>query len=302
MDTATLLKFKPVTLDAVKEIAPLLRCSNSRTCDYTLAGLLMWADYFKYEYAVFDETLFVMGVAENDVTRRAFSAPIGRMPMSRALRMIKEYCDERGWQLMFSAVPEDRLPDFYSLGACRIVELEGWADYLYRASDLATLSGNKYSKKRNHVNRFASEHPQYTFVPLDRSNIDAVYRFYRNQELPVDANIATAEEERRQVFRILERYDDLPFEGAVLSAPDTGIVAFAIGEVVGDTLYVHIEKMNHEVNGAGETINKLFAAEMMEKHGVIYVNREEDVNDEGLRKAKMSYHPEMLLKKYNLIF
>ncbi len=75
-----------------------------------------------------------------------------------------------------------------------------------------------------------------------------------------------------------------------------------LGEVVGDTLYVHVEKMNHDVAGAGETINKLFAENMVSRYaGLRYINREEDMNDEGLRFAKESYHPVAILDKCNVL-
>ncbi|MFG6380577.1 MAG: phosphatidylglycerol lysyltransferase domain-containing protein [Muribaculum sp.] len=302
MDTITLLKFRPVTVDAVSDILPLLHYAASRTCDYTLAGILMWADYFNYEYAIVCDTLFIRGVAENDKSQPAFSMPIGRLPLRKSLAMIRDYCAAEGIRPMFSAVPEDRLPDFYCLGACRIEELTDWADYLYDAGQLAALAGNKYSKKRNHVNRFIGEHPGYSFEPITDRNIDAVKAFYASDVFVGDDRSGTAGEERRQVFGVLDNYDRLPFEGAVLSTPEEGIVAFTVGEVIGDTLFVHIEKMNHTVNGAGETINKLFASAMASRYGVTYINREEDVGDEGLRKAKQSYHPVMMLKKYNLSF
>lgn len=300
MNTVATIQFKPVTLDSIPEIKSILELSRSRTCDYTIAGLLMWAEYFHYEYAVIDDTLFVKGVTENDVTRVAFSTPIGKMPPEEAIGLVLDYCRRNNLQVIFSAVPEDRLTDFYSLGACKIEELPDWSDYLYLAEDLATLQGNKYSKKRNHVNRFMAEHPNYELTELSPANMEDVKHFYRSIHLNHDDKDLTAEIERRQVFRVLDDYDRLPFDGVVLSVQDIGIVAFAIGEVIGDTLYVHIEKMLHSVNGAGETINKLFAARMKEKYGVEYVNREEDVGDEGLRKAKLSYHPVALLKKYNL--
>ena len=302
MNTVTLLKFRPATVDAVSEILPLLHYSESRTCDYTLAGILMWTDYFKYEYAILRDTLFIRGVAENDKSQTAFSMPIGRLPLRKSLAMICDYCTAKGTRPLFSAVPEDRLPDFYCLGACHIEELTDWADYLYDAGQLATLSGNKYSKKRNHVNRFVSEHPCFSFEPVSLRNIEAVKEFYASDAFAGEDRSGTAGEERRQVFGVLDEYGRLPFEGAVLSTPEDGIVAFTIGEVIGDTLFVHIEKMNHAVKGAGETINKLFAAAMTDRYGITYINREEDVGDEGLRKAKQSYHPVMLLKKYNLSF
>lgn len=300
MNTITTIQFKPVTIESVDEIKRFLSMSRSRTCDYTVAGILMWAEYFHYEYAVVNDTLFIKGVAENDLGTPAFSAPIGEMALEESINMIVDYCREHNLPVMFSAVPEDRLADFHSLGACQIEELVDWSDYLYMADDLASLQGNKYSKKRNHVNKFASEHPGYEFRELSHDNIDEVKKFYRGLHLEHDDKDVTAEIERQQVFNVLDNYERLPFEGAVLTTPESGIVAFAIGEVIGDTLYVHIEKMLHEINGAGETINKLFAAAMRDKYGVIYVNREEDVGDEGLRKAKMSYHPAALLKKYNL--
>lgn len=102
---------------------------------------------------------------------------------------------------------------------------------------------------------------------------------------------------------VLNNLDRYPFEGAVLSTPTDGIVAFTIGEVLNDTLHVHIEKMNHEIPGAGETINKLFAEMMLSRHPeIIYINRQEDVGDPSLRYAKESYHPITLLNKYNVTF
>lgn len=300
MDTITAIRFRPVTVEAIPEIAPLLEYSESRTCDYTVAGLLMWAEYFNYEYAVVDGTLFIKGVDENDLATPAFSMPIGMMPLPEALRLVAGYCRRHGLPLRFSAVPEDRLADFYSLGACRIEELTDWTDYLYDAEALATLQGNRYSKKRNHVNRFMTENPRYTYRRITPDMISEVTRFYSQLSSPKDLTEPTAAEERRQVFKMLEQYPRLPFTGAVLSTPADGIVAFTIGEIIGDTLYVHIEKMSHSVNGAGETINRMFADDMLHARGIAYINREEDVGDEGLRKAKMSYHPVMLLKKYDL--
>ncbi|WP_295729231.1 phosphatidylglycerol lysyltransferase domain-containing protein [uncultured Muribaculum sp.] len=303
LTTATVihrLRFRPLDYDSIPAIAPLLARSRSRTCDYTLAGLLMWARYFDYRYAVCRGTLFIKGVKENDRSVPAFSLPIGEMPLDDSIAMLRAYCREEGVPTVLSAVPEDRLGELRALGADRIEELVDWADYLYNARDLATLSGSAYSKKRNHVNRFASDHPEAALVELTPALVPDVKRFL--DSLPVDREHATAMVERREVERLLDRWGSLPMDGAVLMTPDTGITAFAIGEVMADTLYVHVEKMLHDVNGAGETINKGFAAMMLDRYGVTFVNREEDAGDEGLRRAKESYHPLMMLRKYNVEF
>ena len=110
-----------------------------------------------------------------------------------------------------------------------------------------------------------------------------------------------AEYERKQCANILRHYSLYPFEGAVLRGNGGKVVAFTVAEIIGDTLIVHIEKMNHDVSGAGESINKLFAAEMLMRYpGLKYINREDDAGDPGLRKAKQSYHPVAMLRKFNV--
>ncbi len=294
------LRFHKMDYNAVATISPLLARSHSRTCDYTIAGMIMWAHYFNYEYAIVDNTLFVKGVEENDRTTPAFSIPIGEMPLSDAAALLKEYCMAENIPLVFSTVPEDRVEELRQLGECRIEELTDWADYLYNARDLATLSGNRYSKKRNHVNRFPRDPPGASLVDLTPDMVPRIKTFL--DTLPPDEEHVTAQIERNEVMRLLDHWDSLPMDGAALMTPDRGIVAFAIGEVIADTLYVHIEKMLHDINGAGETINKEFAAMMLDRYGVTFINREEDAGDEGLRRAKESYHPLMMLRKYNVAF
>ena len=80
------------------------------------------------------------------------------------------------------------------------------------------------------------------------------------------------------------------------------IAAFCIGEAMGDTLIVHIEKAKREYKGAFQMINCLFAKTELEKCGVQFINREDDVGDEGLRQAKQSYFPEYMLKKFRLSY
>ena len=295
------LKFVPLTINAIPSLRPYMEAATSRTCDYSIGGLVMWAGYFDYSYAIYRDTLFIKGVTEDDITRPAFSFPVGALPVEESVRLLKEYCRaNEGLPLVFSAVPEEAVETLRRLGAVNVTELEDWGDYLYRASDLATLSGKKLGKKRNHVNRFMIEHPDYVFEPLNADNLQVVKDFYRASHLD-DSKPALADIEREQVFEVLDNLDRYPFEGAVLSTPDLGVVAFTLGEVIGDTLYTHIEKMDHTVNGAGETINKLFAGMMTARYPFLdYINREEDTGDPGLRHAKESYHPAMILRKYNV--
>ncbi|MCM1164264.1 MAG: phosphatidylglycerol lysyltransferase domain-containing protein [Muribaculaceae bacterium] len=295
------LHFKPLSLDDIPLISMYLHSCPTRTCDFTIGGLLMWAGYFDYSYAIVDHTLFIKGVTEDDVTRPAFSLPVGQMELPEAIDLLRAYCRSHdAMPLTFSAVPELQTETLRSLGATEVTELTDWADYLYDAQALATLTGKKLSKKRNHVNRFAADNPGYRFEPINSQNLQAVRDFYTNTHLPL-SKPALADVEREQVIKVIDNLERYPFEGAVLSTPSEGIVAFTLGETIGDTLYVHIEKMNHEIAGAGESINKLFAEMMLAVHPQIrYINREEDTGDPGLRYAKESYHPAMMLRKFNV--
>ena len=296
------LKFKPMTIADIPVIKPYLDQAFGRTCDFTVGGMFMWIEYFAYTYCIVNNTLFVKGVTEDDVTRPAFSIPMGKMSLEESVKLLREYCRQEGYDLIFSAVPEVYVAPLKALGAATVDKLEDWSDYLYEAASLASLSGKKLNKKRNHVNRFEAEHPGYRFEPLTADHLPAVKEFFNATHLPL-SKPAIADVEREQVMHVLNNLEAYGFEGAVLSTPENGIVAFTLGEVKGDTLYTHIEKMNHEVNGAGETVNKLFAVMMTERHPeVMYINREEDVGDPGLRHAKESYRPVELLGKYNVAF
>ena len=298
----SVLKFRPLTLADIETLRPMFEQTCCRTCDFTVGGTFMWTDYFDYTFCILNDTLFIKGVTEDDVTRPAFSIPVGKMGLEESVNILLEHCRRECCELIFSAWPEMYVAPLKALGATKVDRLEDWSDYLYDAQALATLSGKKLNKKRNHVNRFEADNPGYTFEPMTAAMIPDVRKFFEATHLPL-SKPALAIFEREQVMRVLDNFEAFGFEGAVLSTPTDGIVAFTLGEVKGDTLYTHIEKMNHEINGAGETVNKRFAMMMTERHPEVrYINREDDSGDPGLRYAKESYHPLEMLDKYNVVF
>ncbi|MDE6097477.1 MAG: phosphatidylglycerol lysyltransferase domain-containing protein [Muribaculaceae bacterium] len=295
------LDFRIITLADLPLINQLLQHSSTRTCDYTIGGIYMWIDCFGYEYCVYDDTLFIKGFSENRPGETAFSLPIGKLPLQESIDMLREYCREADIPLVLSAIPEDRIDAVAAVTGGEPELLDGWSDYIYEATALASLSGKSLSKKRNHVNRFMTDNPAYEFEPLTPELLPEVEIFFAGRPLAEKIDTSMALYEQHECRRILAHYSCFPFEGAVLRGQSGEIVAFTIGEIIGDTLYVHIEKMNHDVPGAGETINRLFAAEMLHRHSQIrYINREEDMGEPGLRYAKESYRPVMLINKYNV--
>lgn len=298
------LQFAPMSINDMDTVRRILTAHTpaSRTCDFSVGGLFMWIDYFRYEMAVSHGTLFISGLNEKDLSTQAFSMPVGTLPLVNALALLRRYCRENNIPCVLSAVPASDLERIRLAAPILDIEpLDDWSDYLYDMSSMSNFSGKKMSKKRNHVNRFMADHPDYSFTTLDDSNIDAVRNFFAAQELDTDKSVS-ADYERLQVLEVLRHPALFGFEGAVLSTPTDGVVAFTMGEVLGDTLYVHIEKMDHNIAGAGETVCQLYARMMSDRYGesLRFINREEDTGDEGLRRAKMSYHPVEILRKYNV--
>ncbi|MDE6291397.1 MAG: phosphatidylglycerol lysyltransferase domain-containing protein [Muribaculaceae bacterium] len=295
------LKFKPITHADMETIFRYLQMEPGRTTDFSYAGILMWVDYFKYEFAISDDTLFIKGVVENDTDTPAFSLPIGKLPLKESLERIRKYCNGHNIPPVLSAVPEYALEELDKAGISSVNPLEDWGDYLYDAKMLSTLTGKKMSKKRNHVNKFESLYPGSRLEPLDASNIDRAIDFMTTIDEEGD-DVPMAVEERRMTRKLLEliKEGDIRLEGAILMIGDE-VAAFTIGDVKNDTLFVHVEKASRAFEGSYEKINKEFAALMCGRHPeILYINREDDSGDEGLRKAKQSYHPVEILKKYNI--
>lgn len=302
--TDTILSFQPVGLEDISIIKSYLSHAATRSCDFSVGGILIWKDLFKYEYCVCEDTLFIKSLCEDRSGRQAFLVPVGSLPLYRSIELLKEYCTRCKIPMILTAVPEDLLDEILLFAPLKIKELEGWADYIYDAQALATLSGKHYNKKRNHVNRFIADNPDYTLESISSDNLKEIQDFFSTLGIEsIKADEDMADFEWNCCAETLKNYKLYGFEGACLRNNDGKIVAFTIGEVSGDTLILHIEKMEHLVAGAGEAINKLFAERMTLLNPAIrYINREDDAGDPGLRYAKQSYHPSFMLKKFNIEF
>ncbi len=297
------LHFKPVTVDDMDIIFQYLKTDEGRTTDFSYGGILMWVSLYDYQYAIINDTLFIRGHVENDFSQYAFSLPLGKMDLALSVAVLRKYCELNDLRLIFSAVPEYALDEFRALNPQKIEMIEDMSDYLYSAEKLSTLSGKKYNKKRNHVNQFLAAYPEWTLIPVTPRNAAECLAFMDSIDREGD-NTPMAVIERRLNREVLTQIMNgtTQYIGAILYGGDE-MLGFTIGDIKGDTLYVHIEKALREAPGAFEMINKSFAAQVCESHPEIeYINREDDAGDMGLRLAKQSYHPVDILSKYNVIF
>ena len=169
-------------------------------------------------------------------------------------------------------------------------------DYVYKREKLAELKGKKLHGKRNHINKFIEEHPDFVYKKLDSSMYGeciAVYDEWKEEKGLSEKEFAN---ERRSVVLALENMDKLNLTGGAILL-DGKIKAFTIGERLTENMQlIHIEKADAEINGLFPMINKMYV--LNECKDVEYINREEDMGIEGMRKAKRSYFPDYMVKKY----
>lgn len=289
------LDFKQITLSDVGALRPYLR-AQYRSCDYSVLGVFMWADRFGYEYKTEDGVLFMRERSRHG-GEYDYLLPTGEGSLCDRVRALREAV---GAGLTMSLVPEDALGELRQEFSFTAVEEPDIADYMYKAEDLAYLAGKKYSKKRNLIHQFEKLYPDYTLEPITNENAHRIAECCAHDwsdaglsELAIYENDHTRE--------VLEDFAAYGCTGYALHVGGE-IAAFCIGEVMGDTLIVHIEKGKREYKGAFQMINCLFAKMELERCGIQYINREDDVGDEGLRRAKQSYFPEYMLKKFRLEF
>ena len=297
-----MLNFKPVTIEAVEELLQFAKPEFTRSCDYTPGNLIMWARFMDYRYAIAHDTLFISCKSQGDLKSEAFLPPTGKMKLSDSVALLQAHCDENGQKLRFTAVPVEFIGEMKNiLPNFECEELENWSDYVYDIQKLATLQGKALNKKRNRYNKFITEQPHYTYNRCTKDDINEVVKFL--------AGNRECQNQRSDNMRCYEHWQCMATVRNLLKYKQPAgvlringsIIAFTLGEVFGDTLFVHIEKANHEIAGASEAINRMFVNDILTEHPeLVYANREEDLGDPGLRQVKRAYNPVMMIQRYEM--
>lgn len=298
-----MLTFRAVTMDDKAWIEPLLALEPTQACEYHFSTIYLWGEPFQKKIARCADRLVMRLFEGADV---CYLYPAGGGALTPVLEEMEADAKANGAPLRMICVPrefrerlEEALP-----GRFRFEEDRKAWDYIYAVDKLADLKGKKLHAKRNHINRFNDNWPDWMFEPLTPANIpeclamDEEWFARRQDELE--------QEEKRQlgyendaVRNALEQFDALGLEGGLIRA-EGKVLAFAIGDRLSEDCYdVHFEKAFDDIQGAYSTINREFARYVRGRHPEIkWINREDDVGLEGLRKAKLSYYPDTLIEKF----
>ena len=291
-----MIDFKRITIEDKLEYGKHLNDGRERGCEFSFANLFLWGR----QSVAFAHNHAVLFSQYNQRTMYPF--PVGDDNVKTVLDSIISDANERGipcritgvrpWQ---KEIIETLYPDKFRFHCDR-----GSFDYVYNIDDLAELKGQKYQSKRNHCNRFYEAHPDYKTETINDSNIDKVVAMSEKWfEEKLSANPdSDFHMERKALEKAFANYKELGMESLVLMEGDE-VLAFTMANRMSPTTFdVNFEKAVAGVQGAYAVINREFALYLREKYpDVKYLDREEDMGIEGLRKAKESYYPDHLIDK-----
>lgn len=294
------MNFKILTLEDIDKLRPYFVNNQCRICDCTIGGTFIWRDFFRTEYAIADKVLYLKATyLTGDV---AFASPRGEpCPEKPAYDTIIDYCHSNGLTPRLCAVSANRLEKVRAIYPdAKVTTERAWSDYLYMADDIKNLAGRKYSGQRNHINRFLREREDWRFEKIDANNLTQTREFFEFYAQQHDKDYPALKECNMKALEVLDNLERYGLFGGILLV-EGSVVGGAIGEIVGDTLFVHIEKANTDFKGSYPMLVNQFAKTFAQGE-VTRINREEDDGVEGLRISKMSYHPCTLLDKYVVEF
>lgn len=292
------MDFKDITLEDKQWIGSLYKSCQYRACEYSFANLFMWGKQYNVKAANIDGFLVVkLG------NHGAFSYPVGKGSPKGVIEKLIQYTKENGQKLKLHALCEGAPAELEEMfkGKFEFQTNRDNSDYIYTSESLINLVGKKLSAKRNHINNFVKNNPDWQFEPVNSDNIEECRELTRKWcEMNGCGDDPSKQREFRAVRLALDNLDELGLKGGLIRV-DGEVIAYSLGEpLTDDTFVVHVEKTFSDIQGAYTIINREFARYYAKDY--TYINREEDMGIPGLRKAKLSYYPAIILDKYNAIY
>lgn len=295
------IDFHPLTLADKQLIQERVRPTECRNCDLNFVNLVSWQFLYETEVALHHDMLLFRFKADG---HRAYQAPVGEGNWKAVITDMIADCEASGSPFLMLGVTENSfnrlesaMPGYFYATCDR-----SYTDYIYARESLATLAGKKLQPKRNFANRFEAAHPSYEFLPLTPEMIPecrTLEQRWTAAKKGKNEGRLSHEAETRSLDAVFSQWSEIGASGGVIRI-EGRIVAFTYGAPVNyDTFDICAEKADPETEGAYAVINRDFVRHLPENF--IHINREEDLGIEGLRKAKLSYHPEFLLHKFTVM-
>jgi len=292
-----MLDFRQVSLSDRDWIEPLIRNSGELGCEYSFGNIFMWSDLYATKIAKAGNFL----TAEERVHCLSFLYPVGSGSDEELVALLHQlylYAKQEGCPFRLHRISDAGAARLERLMPVkfRLIPQRDDVDYLYRSEDLINLAGKKYHGKRNHIARFIEEYPDWSFEAITRDNADECLALTRNWLEQHGNNDPVLLIEQKAIELGFAHFEQMGLVGGLLRCGGR-VAAYTFGEPINERVFVtHVEKASVDFCNAYPMLNREFAARMLS--GYELINREEDMGIEGLRKAKLSYHPHILYGKY----
>ncbi len=290
--------FKPFEFEDRDEIHPRLRAYQPHTSELTFVNFYIWRDYYDLKWSLVDDCLVFLSEREDDCF--AFPPVGSKSRVELVERLLVWMRDEKGVDAPEIRRADQRLVDeLASSDRFICLPTRDHFDYVCRSGDLGTLEGDQYRRKRNQVKQF-DYYYDYRYAPISADLLEQCRRlaevWCEQRQCEDDISLS---HEFSGIEDALNHFHELEISGGALLIDDT-VRAFALGEKLNeDTAVVHIEKANPDYRNIYPAMTSAYSAERW-MDDVTYINREQDLGISGLRRAKESYHPDHLVKKYTI--
>jgi hypothetical protein len=298
MEKPVFPRFKALELDDRPALQDLFWRYQPETSELTFTNLFIWRRRYGFHWSTLKDWLLVVSMPEG--AEPVGFPPLGPGTRAEAVRSVFRWLAEEH----AAAAPrieraDSRLAAELSTSGEFVIEPDRpQFDYSYRTADLIDLAGSRYHGKRNHIARLHERHA-VTYAPLEAShiipclNLAETWCTYKRCE--EDMGLM---DEWDAVKECLAHFQVLNVKGGVLLI-EGRVEAFTLGERLNEkTAVVHIEKANPDIPGLYTAVNREFCRN--EWSAVPFINREQDLGEEGLRKAKLSYHPLRFVEKFTV--
>lgn len=307
-----MIRFKEVTLNDRDEIQAFTMLGDNQNCDLSFANLISWRFLYDTQFAIVHDYLVFRFYSGHHL---AYLGPISRpnrldsdyvdKDFKNTIRALRDDAIAMGHPFLLTGVSKNMVEkverafpeEFRALPERNIF------DYIYNREKLEKLSGKHLQSKRNHCNKFRSLYPQYEYRPLTKEMIPLCVKLEEQWRSDTKENSdgreqSSLNEELRSMTRSFLFWDNLDCIGGTIFVDDK-LVSFTFGSPVNhDTFDVCVEKADVRYEGSFSVINQEFVRHLPEQF--VYINREDDMGEEGLRRSKLSYKPDLLLEKYSI--
>ncbi len=303
-----MLEWKRPEISDVEKIRQIVYRTGEKGSDISAANIFLLREKYNIRIAIKDGFLFRCYTGNRIPGRNGVAFPVGTGDVKKAVKELAEDRKERNYPLKFIFITEKNREWLLEQGIkTELATDSGNADYLYTAEHLGLLAGKRNHKKKNRVEHFKREYPDFlvriirpeNFYLFTKDIIAVEEEWFAAQEERIDSSFV----ERLEIYDACKFFKELGLLGAAVYVNGQPVAMSIASEISQGVYDIHFEKCYGEFARAGgfAAVNQAFAKYLFERREAVWINREEDIGLLGLRKAKLSYHPDLMLEKYHTV-